>query len=201
MIYTPLSQRDEAAGDLLAAIRTTASVPALTAVVDEVRSASKEVAIAYVRSMNEQIDAALVRERLVALLSSAFAVLALLLACTGVYGVTSYDVSRRTRDYAIRLALGADRGVVLVSVLGRAGSIAGVGLVVGVAGALLLAQLVSQMGDGRLALSRLLFGLEPRDPTTLTMAAALLAITAIVAGYFPARRAAGVDPAVALRVE
>jgi predicted permease len=192
MAYTPLTQRDEPANGLLASVRTTGDTSGVAASVrDAVRGLTREVAVSYVRTMDEQIGAALVIERLVTTLSTVFAVLAVVLACVGLYGVMSYDVARRSRDIAIRLALGATRVEVLQQVLRQASIITLVGMAVGLAAA---------VGSARL-LSSLLFGLAPDDLPTLSAAAALLGATALVAGYLPARRAAHVDPAVTLRTE
>jgi ABC-type antimicrobial peptide transport system permease subunit len=141
--------------------------------------------------MRQQIAASLMSERLVALLSAAFGALALLLACLGLYGVISYDVTRRRKDIGIRLALGATRATVVADVLRQVGIIATTGLVVGLIGAWFASQLVSG----------LLFGLTARDPATLVITALTLAFTAMLAGYLPARRAAQVDPALTLRAE
>jgi predicted permease len=192
MIYTPLDQRDEPAPELLAAIRIAGAAPSIGAAIREsVQASSRQVGVAYVRTMDEQIDAALVAEWLLALLSAAFAILALVLACVGLYGVISYDVGRRTRDIGVRLALGAQQRAILASVLGNCARIAVAGMVVGLAGALFVAT----------GVSRFLFGLEPRDPGTVGLSAAILALTALAAGYVPARRAARVDPVIALRAE
>jgi predicted permease len=192
MVYTPLGQRAGAPADLLAALRTDAAGAAVTTAVRErMRRASGDVALTYVRSMDEQIDASLVSERLVAALSSSFGALALLLACVGVYGRVAYDVSRRRRDIGIRMALGATPGAVLASVLRRSVLMAGAGIGAGAIGAALVSSVIS----------RVLFGVEPRDPVTLTIAGTLLAATALAAAWLPARRAAGVDPATALRTE
>jgi predicted permease len=192
MAYTPLDQLVDPAPELLAAVRTTASTAVLAgAIREQVRAASPEIALSYLRSMDDQIDAALVSERLLATLSSTFAVLALLLACVGLYGVLSYDVTRRSRDIGIRLALGANRARVLSTVLGRTALIAGGGIAAGLLGTAFASRLVS----------RLVFGLEPRDPATLIAAASMLAATAMLAGYLPARRASRVDPVRALRTE
>ena len=121
----------------------------------------------------------------------AFAALALLLACVGVYGRVAHDVSRRRRDIGIRMALGATPAVVLASVLRGSLLTAGAGIGAGAIGAALVSSVIS----------RVLFGVEPRDPATLTIAGTLLAATALASAWFPARRAARVDPAVALRIE
>ena len=192
MVYTPLTQLAQPPDDLLAAIRTAGDAGALTAAVRErVRAVSPEIALTYLRSMDEQIDAALVSERLLATLSSMFAVLALLLACVGLYGVLSYDVTRRTRDIGIRLALGANRTRVFSGVLRRTAVIVAIGIAAGLLGAAFASSVVA----------RLVFGLEPRDPLTLGVAASVLALTAMLAGYLPARRASRVDPVRTLRTE
>ena len=109
----------------------------------------------------QQIAASLLSERLLATLSTAFGALALLLACVGLYGVISYDVTRRRRDIGIRLALGATRSVVLGGVLRQAGTIVVTGLAMGLIGAWFASQLVEGF----------LFGLTARDPSTLGVAA------------------------------
>jgi predicted permease len=191
MIYTPLDQRFEASADLLVAIRSQTS-PGIAALVPaEVRAVTRDVAVGYVRSMDEQIDGALVAERVLASLSSAFAVLALLLACIGIYGVMAHDVARRTRQIGIRLALGATPEAVLAVVLRHAVTIAALGLAGGAAASAAASR----------AVEGLIFGVEPRDPMTFIVAATLLVVTALAAAYLPARRAAHVDPAIALRVE
>jgi predicted permease len=192
MVYQPLEQILEPPLNLTAAVRTSGD-PALVAGVvrGDVRALTRDVAVSWVRTMRQQIDAALVTERLLATLSTAFGALALLLVCLGLYGVISFDVTRQRRDIGIRLALGATRVTVLAGVLRQAGTIAIAGLGLGLVGAWFASQLVADF----------LFGLTPRDPYTLAVAAFALAMTALVAGYVPARRASHVDPAVTLRAE
>jgi len=109
----------------------------------------------------------------------------------GLYGGMSYEVTRRRRDIGIRLALGAQPAQVLAQVLGQVLVLTAAGIAIG---------LVAAFGTMRL-LSGLLFGLSARDPLTLATPATTLAATALVAGYFPARRASRVDPVAALRAE
>ena len=192
MVYQPLDQSREPPEALTAAIRTTGDPAAMASLVrQEVRALSSDVAVMWVRTMRQQIAAATTSERLLATMSTAFAVLALLLACIGLYGVISYDVASHTREIGIRLALGADRSTVLAGVLQPTVRIIGIGLALGLGGALLTSRLVET----------LLFGLTPRDPAALVATVVTLTVAALTAGYLPARRAARIDPAVALRAE
>ena len=143
------------------------------------------------RTMEEQIDARLVPERVLATLSTSFGVLALLLSCIGLYGVVSYDVARRAREIGIRIALGAQRSMVLWKTMTETLRICVAGAVIGLAAALATTRVVSTF----------LFGLSPRDPLTLIGTTVVLVVTALVAGYLPARRAASTDPVRALRTE
>jgi len=138
-----------------------------------------------------QILDGLLRERLMATLSGFFGALAAILAIIGLYGVISYMVARRTNEIGIRMALGADGGGIVRLILREAMLLLCFGLAVGAALALAAARTASSM----------LFGLKPYDPATLIFAITTLALVAIAASYIPARRAAGVDPLVALREE
>jgi ABC-type antimicrobial peptide transport system permease subunit len=142
-----------------------------------------------VETLAAQLDASLVQERLVATLSSVFGLLALLLACIGLYGVMAYDVARRTREIGVRMALGASTGLVTQLVLRQTLWLVGIGVVIGLGASLAATQWVKS----------LLFGLHPHDPLTIGLAVLLLLAVAAVAGLLPARRAARVDPMVALR--
>jgi predicted permease len=133
----------------------------------------------------------LVRERLLAILSGAFGLLAALLAMLGLYGVISFTVARRRNEIGIRVALGADRRQVVFMVMREAGMLLVIGLAIGAA-----LSAVAGRGAGSL-----LFGLQPSDPLSLAISALLLAVVALLASYIPARRAAKVDPMVALRYE
>jgi len=174
------------------AIRTPRAPSALaTAVRGEVRALNPEATVSYVRTMQQQVDATLVRERLLAQLSSGFGLLSLLLAFVGLYGVMSYRVTRRSREIGIRMSLGATQGRVLRGVLRETLIVAASGIVLGLALALATTKVVSMF----------LFGLSPRDPVMFSIVAVLLLATACIAGFLPARRAAGVDPMRALRTE
>jgi predicted permease len=141
--------------------------------------------------MQRNIHESLLRDRLMATLSGFFGGLAALLAMVGLYGVISYSVARRTNEIGIRMALGAQQLNIVNMVLGEAGLLLVIGLAVGIGLALVLSETASS----------LLFGLKPRDPLTILLAVLGLAAVAILASYIPARRAAGLDPMVALRNE
>jgi predicted permease len=137
------------------------------------------------------IDDSIATERIVAQLATLFGVLALLLAAIGLYGVMSYSVARRTSEIGVRMALGASQGSVASMILRETVVLVTIGSALGAAGAVGLSRFVET----------LLFGLAPRDPLTVAAAVAVLLIAALVAGYLPARRAARIDPIVALRTE
>jgi ABC-type antimicrobial peptide transport system permease subunit len=146
--------------------------------------------VTSLKTMSAQIGESLFVERLVAVLSAAFGLLATLLAAIGLYGVMSYAVSLRTREIGIRVALGADRKTVLMMVLKEVAVLAVVGVAIG---------LPSGYGLGRLVEAQL-FGLTARDPFTFAVATVTLLATAFVAGYLPALRATRVQPMEALRL-
>ena len=191
IVYTPMTQEKPQMW-MTFAIRTAHEPSALSsAAVAAARAASKDVVIRYVRTLEQQVNASLMRERLLASFSGAFAALALLLAAVGLYGVMSYNVTRRGREIGIRMALGARRGNVLMQVLRQTVVVSAIGIAIGVAAVLLTTKY----------LSALLFGLSERDPLTLTSVSVVLLITASIAGFFPARRAATIDPVRAIKTE
>jgi len=165
------------------------------AVVAETRRAIKEVnrdiPIVEAVRMSEHVGRSLVQQKLIARLSSFFGLLALLLACIGLFGIMSYSVAKRTNEIGIRMALGAARGDVMRLVM-RDGLVP---VLIGVA-----IGLPAAIASGRLITS-LLFGLKPADPLTMCAATLLLLGVAAIAGYLPARKASRVDPMTALRCE
>jgi predicted permease len=163
-----------------------ALVPSLRAVVQKM---DRDLPLMDVRTQRQQIDATMVQERIFASLTATFGILALALACVGIYGIMAYTVSQRTNEIGIRLALGARRGQVRGMVLKEAGWLAAVGIVVGVSVAMWLGQLVKSM----------LYGLQPFDPASLLGSASLLLCVAMLAGWVPAMRASRVEPMEALR--
>src|SRR5215469_6709624 len=142
------------------------------------------------RSM-EEVQERLNLERLMSRLTLLFGLLALTLAAVGLYGVTAYTVERRTREIGVRVAVGANRSNVIAMVLRGAFRQVAVGLVIGLALALVAGKLISSQ----------LFEVKGHDPLALIGAALLLAMFALIAGFVPARRAANIDPVTALRVE
>jgi putative ABC transport system permease protein len=154
-------------------------------------SVDKDQPVWTVRSQQEQVDATRGQSRFLALLLGIFAAIALLLAGVGIYGVTSYGVSQRTHEIGIRLALGASGERVLREIVGRGVRLTIVAVAIGLTAAVLM---------GRLA-SAVLFGVKPTDPGALAGAAIVLALVSLAATYLPARRAARVDPVVALAEE
>jgi len=181
-IYTPLSQLRQPEGLVTVALRTGDNASSLAeSIRAEVRALASDVVVDNIRTMEQQIGTELVRERLLAMLSTAFAAVAVLLSCVGLYGVVSYDVTRSLRALGIRMALGARRRDVLWGVIRGALLVASIGIVGG-----LLATLA-----GARVVTSLLFGVAARDPLTLSAAATLLVVTTVVAAYIPATGVAG----------
>jgi ABC-type antimicrobial peptide transport system permease subunit len=164
-------------------------------IIAEIRRAVGEVdrnlPVSYQNTLAQQVDRSITGQALVAQLSTFFGLVALLLACLGIYGLMSYAVTRRTSEIGIRMALGAKRANVLWIVMRQSLLLVGLGIAIGIPVALGAEQLVS----------KLLFGVRPADPASLIGAAVVLVVFAVVAGYLPARRASRIDPMVALRCE
>ncbi len=156
-----------------------------------IASVDRRLPIVAMRTFDAQIDATIANERAVALLSGFFGVLALVLAMVGLYGIMSYTVTRRTREFGVRMALGASGGHVVELVLRETLVLVAAGVLLGIPAALLA---------GRVGAS-LLYDLSPTDPLTLVVTTGLLVAVAAVAGLIPARRAAAIDPLLALRAE
>jgi macrolide transport system ATP-binding/permease protein len=173
-------------------LRTASNPTALiTAVRSVVAHADNNLPLFEVRTQTEQIEDLLVQERMMARISSFFAVLALALACIGLYGLLSYEVVRRTREIGIRMALGAQQGDVLKLVVGQGIVLALVGAAIGIGVAIGVTRFMASM----------LYGVHANDPATMIAVAVLLALVALAACFIPARRATRVDPMVALRYE
>jgi predicted permease len=189
-VYRSLKQ---ASGLQLAIVLKTDADPGTLAglLAREVRAVDPDQPTYGIRTMDEIVRRATASRRFSTQLLGAFAVLALVLAAVGIYGVMAFVVGQRTREIGIRIALGAHPGSVVRLVLRQALLLAAAGVVAGAAGALLATRL----------LSGLLFEVRATDPFTYTLIAALLALTAAVAAWRPARRAAAVDPITALRAD
>ena len=174
------------------AVRTAARPLSL---VPSIREALKGTSAGFVasqfRTQEDQTALTFAEERHFATLSTLFGALALALTGIGLYGLFSYRVARRTREIGVRMALGAGRARVMGGVLRDVLVIAGLGMALGLTAAATTARL----------LQSLLFGVAPLDPITLAGAALVMTVVAVLAGLLPARRAAGVDPVVALRAQ
>ena len=193
-VFSPHAQGVEGgvAGSMGLALRTASDPLRLTgAVASAVHELDKDQSVADIRTLDQVVSASLAQPRFNTLLLAAFAVLALLLAAIGIYGVISYGVAMRTREIGIRTALGATRLDVLRLVVQHGIRLALTGAAFGMVGALILARLMSS----------LLYGVKPSDPPTFLAVFAVLVGVALVASYIPARRATKVDPMVALRQE
>ncbi|MEO8078100.1 MAG: ABC transporter permease, partial [Acidobacteriota bacterium] len=189
-MYIPYAQQPEPPSSMSVSVRAAGGSPALLTkpLAAALSRVNRNLAITF-RPLEDQVNAALIQERVVAMMSGFFGGLALLLAALGLYGVTSYAVSRRRTELGIRMALGAAPGGVIRLVLHRVAILVGLGVLAGGAVSLWAARFVAT----------LLYGLEPRDPLTLAGAAAVLAVIGATAGWVPARRAARIDPARVLR--
>jgi ABC-type antimicrobial peptide transport system permease subunit len=159
---------------------------------DALGTVHRDLALTF-RPLEDQVNASLTQERMVAMLSGFFGALALLLAGLGLYGVTSYAVSRRRTELGIRMALGSAPAGVVRLVLRRVAFLVGLGIALGIALAVVSTALA------RTTLGSLLYGLQPRDPATIALAAVVLGVIGALAGWIPARRASRIDPAAVLR--
>ena len=194
-MYVPLAQFDDsrspAPPSMSISVRSSTGSPALLArsVSAAIAEVNPDLALTF-RPLADQVNASLTQERVVAILSGFFGGLALLLAGLGLYGVTSYAVTRRKTEIGIRMTpLGAAPGGVIRLVLSRVSILVAIGVIVGAGASLWASQFVTT----------LLYGLEPRDPRTLVQAAAVLAAVGALAGWLPAHRASRIDPAEVLR--
>jgi ABC-type antimicrobial peptide transport system permease subunit len=156
----------------------------------EIESLGREYSF-WTGTIAEAMNQELAQERIIALLSGFFALLAALLACIGLYGLMSYTVIRRTREIGIRVALGAQRRSVVSMILRETLVLTLFGIAIGIPSALMATRLIANM----------LFGISTNDLPTITGIAFLLLFVALLAGFLPARRASGIDPVVALRTE
>jgi ABC-type antimicrobial peptide transport system permease subunit len=187
MMYTPQTLQG-ASFEVRTAGDPQALVPAIRKVVAEI---NPNLPLRDVTTESQQIDRLLFQERLVARLSGFFGLLALTLACIGLYGLLAYEVTRRTREIGIRSALGAQRSDVLRLVVKQGLVLALIGAVAGIGVALGVTRYLKTM----------LYDVSAYDPITIVIVSALLVLVALAACLIPARRATNVDPMVALRYE
>jgi ABC-type antimicrobial peptide transport system permease subunit len=188
-LYVP--QQQEPNSTMYVVARTSDPTGTAAAVTKEVRALDPNVPIYEVKTMEQRLSESLARRRFAMLALGLFALVAMLLAAVGIYGVMSYTVTQRTREIGIRVALGAQTRDVLKLVIGQGMLLALIGVAIGLVAALALTRVMSG----------LLYGVSATDPATFMGIGVLLAVVALAACYIPARRAMKVDPMVALRYE
>ena len=174
------------------AVRSHGDPMALRAAIEhEIQAVDATMTVSHAEPMEKVLASTVARQNFNMLLLTIFAVIALLLAAIGIYGVMSYSVEQRTQEIGIRMALGSSRGDVLKLMLSQGLKLAGMGVAIGLALAYLLTRF----------LASLLFSVKAGDPWTLAAVAAILALVALIATYIPARRAAATDPGQALHYQ
>jgi predicted permease len=189
-VYIPL--RQEYSGAVTLHVRSQGDPAALAGALRRaVQEIDPTLSILTVETLAEQVNQSLTQQRTNVAMLGIFGALALLLAAIGLYGVASYTIAQRTREIGIRMALGAGRTEVLRLVLGQALLLVGVGVALGLAAALGVANFMGALVEG----------VSTRDPVTFASTAGLLALVAAAASYVPARRATRIDPLIALRQE
>jgi predicted permease len=190
LIYLPAAQALDHLGSLALVVRTSGKPSEMVgALRNEMRAVSSDLLLTNIATLDEQVGQSLLQERLLSTLALLFGLLALLLACVGLYGVISYDVARRTREIGIRMALGARPRDTLNLIVGQGFVLTLAGVTIGLA----LAAAATRW------LESLLYDVSATDPVTFIFAPLLIGAVALLACWIPARRAAKVDPMVALR--
>lgn len=191
-MYQPFLQAPTGRGQMVLHVRFKANSDSIVAEVrKDVAALDTDMPAFEIRTLAAEVDAVLVRERLLALLSSLFGAMAVSLAMIGLYGVISYAASRRAKEIALRIALGASPQRVLWLVLRETAGLAGLGIIIGIPITLVTSHLIAAF----------LYGLKPTDPVIICASALVLMLMALIAGYLPAWGASRVDPVVALRNE
>jgi putative ABC transport system permease protein len=189
-LYTPLPQRPW--GTMSVLVKTQGNpMQVAPAVRSALESVDRDQPMTQVRSLEESLSSAVGQQRVSAILLGTFAMLALILAAIGIYGVTSYSVAQRSKEIGIRIAMGAQPRDVLRLILGFGAKLALMGVVIGIIAALALTQLMKTM----------LFGVAATDALTMAAVSLTLIAVTLLACYIPARRAMSVDPVIALRTE
>jgi putative ABC transport system permease protein len=190
-LYVPLFQYAGERSMALAVKSKSDPLQIAGAVRGAIWSVDREQTVSPALSLEQLLDRSVAQRRFNTGMIEIFAVLGLILAVVGIHGVLGYSVTQRTQEIGVRMALGADRDQVMRSVLGQALGMVGIGIVLGIAASLALTRLISS----------LLFGVSPIDLSTYLGMSVLLVLAALIASYFPARRATQVDPLVALRYQ
>jgi putative ABC transport system permease protein len=191
-LYLPYAQVPNVEARPTIVLRTAAEPTSLTTALRRaVSEVDPNVPLDQIATIKQIVSSSVGQPRFRTAVLLVFAILALFVASIGLYGVMSYLMSQRTREFGIRIAVGASSGALLRLVLGQAAKLVSIGICLGLAGAMLLAR----------SIASLLYGITPFDTATLASVSVLLAIVALLASYIPARRAASVDPMVALRYE
>jgi putative ABC transport system permease protein len=168
-----------------------ASTPIVASIRSLVRQLDARAMVETIAPMEQLVSNSIARPRLYAVMLNIFAAIAVVLAATGIYGVIAFAVAQRTREIAVRMALGATQRQVIGLVLGQSLTLTIAGMALGLGAAALVTRYLEQ----------LLFGLTPVDPATFIAVFLAFALVAVIAAFIPARRAANVDPLIALRAE
>jgi ABC-type antimicrobial peptide transport system permease subunit len=191
-LYVPYGQVSNVEARPTVILRTSSEPENLTSALRKaVSEVDASVPLDQIATMKQIVSVSVGQTRFRTAVLVIFALLALFVACIGIYGVMSYLVSQRIREFGIRIAVGASRGAVLRLVLGQAAKLVSIGICLGLVGAGLLARLIAS----------LLYGVTPLDSATLISVSVLLAVVALAASYVPAQRAAKADPMNSLRYE
>jgi predicted permease len=191
-MYVPYGQVPNVEARPTIVLRTSIEPASMTSALRRaVSEVDANVPMDQVQTMNQIVYGSVAQSSFRTAMLVMFAILALFIASIGLYGVMSYSVSQRTREFGIRMAVGASRGAILRDVLGKAAKLVSIGICLGLAGAVLLARLIAS----------LLYGVSPFDVFNLGGVSMVLAIVALVASYVPARRAANIDPMNSLKYE